>query len=172
MPDTIRIILRICLFRASPQDLPAAENRLVSVIAITLGLFIMRNSQLAGNVNILSLSLTQILLLGAGLALLLFLFRKPERWLQSATALYGCSALLLVFTMPFILMAHAEGLASYTVSLPQLMIILSSFWYFAVIVFILRETLEIGLVFAFVITMVLELSFALVLMSIFGELIL
>ncbi len=172
MSDTIRIILRICLFRASPQDLPAAGNRLVSVMVITLGLFIMRNGQLGGSVNVLGLSLTQFLLLGTGLALLLSLFRKPERWLQSATALYGCSALLLIFTMPFIIMTQTAGLASGILSLPQLMVILSSFWYFAVIVFILRETLEIGLVFAFVVTVVLELSFALILMSLFGELIL
>ncbi|MCY3767798.1 MAG: hypothetical protein OXG56_00295 [Gammaproteobacteria bacterium] len=172
MPDTLRIILRICLFRAYPQDLPAAGNRLVSVMALALGLFMVRNSQLAENVNVLSLSLAQVLLLGAGLAILLFLFRKPERWLQSATALYGCSALLLVFTLPFVIMTNTAGLASDTLGLPKLMIILSSFWYFAVIVFILRQTLEINLVFALVITLVLELSFAVALMSLFGELIL
>ncbi|WP_423906998.1 hypothetical protein [Candidatus Spongiihabitans sp.] len=168
MPKTARTLIQICLFKAKPQDLEASVNLLILAIAATLGLFMVRNNHLIKD-NILFISLVQAGLPGLGLKLLLVLFSKPERWLQSATALYGCSALLLLIIIPFIMMSDGSELSQGNLSLTKIPIIASSLWYFTVIIFIFRETLEISRVLAFFITLVLELSFATILLKLFGD---
>ncbi|WP_424946257.1 hypothetical protein [Candidatus Spongiihabitans sp.] len=168
MPETVRTLIQICLFKAKPQDLGASVNLLIVAIAATLGLFIARNARLLED-DVLLISLVQAALPGLGLKLLLTLFSKSERWLQSATALYGCSALLLLIIIPFILMSDGGALSQGNFSLTQIPIIASSLWYFMVIIFIFRETLEISRVLAFFIALVLELSFATILLKLFGD---
>ncbi len=168
MPKTVQTLIQICLFKAKPQDLEASVNLLILAVAATLGLFIIRNNHLIED-DILFISLVQVGLPGLGLKLLLVLFSKPERWLQSATALYGCSALLLLIIIPFIMMSDGSELSQSNLSLTKIPIIVSSLWHFMVIIFIFRETLEIGLVRAFFIALVLELSFATILLKLFGD---
>ncbi len=177
MLPTVRTLIRICLFKAKPQDLPASTNLLVSAVIATLILFIMRNKQLVDNADtdagIIGISIVQVLLLGLGLKILLALFSRSERWLQSATALFGCSALFLAAALPIIMLSAAGGLASdsgiFDYRLTGLVIVAASIWHFVIFVFIFRETLEISGVLAFVIAFVLELSFATILISLFGE---
>ncbi len=168
MSQTIRTLIQICLFKAKPQDLTASNNLLIQTIIATLGLFILRNSQLIENANIFLISLVQVVLLGLGLKIFLALFSKPERWLQSATALYGCSALILLTIIPFIMMSDGADFAQGNLSIAKIIIIASSFWYFTIIIFIFRETLEISIILAFFISLVLELAFAIVLLKLFG----
>ena len=168
MPKSIQTLIQICLFRAKPQDIIASRNLLFQTVFATFGLFVLRNSQLIDDANIALISLVQVVLLGFGLKIFLVLFSKPERWLQSATALYGCSALILVTIMPFILTSGGADLAQGSLSLAKIVIIVSSFWYFTVIIFIFRETLEISIALAFFISLVLELAFAIILLKMFG----
>jgi hypothetical protein len=136
-------------------------------IASTFVLFVVRNNQIIEDANVLTISLVQVLLLGLGLGLLLALFSKKERWTQSATALYGCSAMVLIAVLPFLMMS--PGIDMTVASLTTVVIVATSFWYFAIIVFVLKESLEISLIFAFVVSLVLELAFATVLLQLFGD---
>lgn len=165
MPKIIQTLIQICLFRAKPQDLSAPVNLLVVAIIATLGLFMVRNNLLMVSTGNLAISLAQVGLLGLGLRILLALFAKSDRWLQSATALYGCCALILLATIPFIMLfgGHSGGLL-----LAQVAVIVAGLWYFAVIVFIISETLEISGVLAFFIALALELSFTIILLILFG----
>ena len=168
MPQTIRTLIQICLFKAKPQDLDTSVNLLVMTVVATLGLFMVRNNYFMASKDILAISLTQVGLLGLGLRILLALFSKSSRWLQSATALYGCSALILFAVILFVLLFNTS-LASGNLLLIQLAIIASGLWYFAILVFIIRETLEIGVVLAFFMALAVELFFAIILLILFGE---
>ncbi len=122
-----------------------------------------------GNASTLAISLVQVGLLGLGLRLLLMLFAKSTRWLQSATALYGCSALILLLIIPFIMLFNGNDSSAGNLLLMQAVIIASGLWYFVIIVFIIRETLEVSGILAFFITLALELSFAVILLQLFSE---
>lgn len=169
MPRSLNTLIQICLFKAKPQDLEASLKLLITAIIASFVVFIIRNSQLIGNDVLLSLSVAQIILLGAALWLLLMVFAKRERWLQSATALYGCSALILIVVIPVMVMTGSDIYLPGSITLPKIIIFLASLWYFIVIIFIFRETLEIKNVFAFVIALIVELMFATILISLFGE---
>ena len=167
MQALILTVARICLFRAKPQDLPYSPALLGITVIATIGLFSVRNSQIIDTNNIFAFSIAQVALLGAGLWVLLALFSKRERWIQAATALFGSASLVLVAVMPFLMSSPQIDLE--TVTLTTLIIVISSFWYFAVIVFIIRETLEVSVSMALVISLVLELSFTIVLLRLFGN---
>lgn len=168
MPKTVRTLIQICLFKAKPQDLEASINLLIVVIVASLVLFMVRNHYLIG-ANILYVSLVQVALPGLGLKFLLMLFSKPERWLQSATALYGCSALLLLAIIPLLMLPNGNEVSQSALSVTNMLIIASSLWYFMIVIFIFRETMEISLVLAFVIAMALELFFATILLKLFQD---
>ena len=169
MPQTIRTLIQICLFKAKPQDLDTAANLLVMAVVATLGLFMVRNNYLMLNTNVVMISVVQVGLLGLGLRILLALFSKSSRWLQSGTALYGCCALILLATMLCIMLFTVSGSLLGTLLLVQMVIIASGLWYFAILVFIIRETLEISTVLAFFMALAVELFFAIILLILFGE---
>ncbi len=165
----IPTLFQICLFKAKPQDLPTSHRILIAIILATFVLFMIRNTLLAKEANIIGISIVQVALLGIGLKILLTLFSKSERWLQAATALYGCSSMILLVIIPIILTATNLNMSSDSLSLSKILIIATSFWYFAIIITIFKETLEIGTALAFLITVVLEVSFAIILLKIFGN---
>lgn len=168
MPETVRTLIQICLFKAKPQDIEASVRLLILAIFATLALSMVRNNHFIEG-NILFISLFQVGLPGIGLKLLLVLFSKSERWLQSAIALYGCSALLLFIILPLLMLSGGSELPADNFSLLEIAIITFSLWYFIITIFIFRETLEISLVLAFFITLILELSFAAILLQLFGD---
>ncbi len=163
MTRTIRTLIHICLFRARPQDLPACGRTLTFTILAAFVFSVMRITPFSEGGAAVMVSLAQIGLLALGLKILLSLFSRHERWLQSATAVFGCSALL---TLAAILMRIiTESFVSGAVN-PILAAI--NIWSFAVIVFILRETLEVRLLLAFLITFTLEVLSVLILQQILG----
>ena len=169
MTPYIYTLFRICLFKAKPQDLPSSLALLInSIVAATL-IFIMRNALLASEFSMISMAFMQILLLGALLYLLLKLFSKSERWLQSATALYGCSAIIVVTVVPFISLEGGAPLISESFNLVKLVVLFSSAWYFSVTVYILKETLEVRMFLAIVIAIVMEIVLAIILIALFGN---
>jgi hypothetical protein len=162
-------LFQICLFRAKPQDLPASRDSLVYTVAGAGLVFVLRNHLLSGEGNIFAIAFVQIVLLGLAFKIILALFSKPERWLQSATALFGCSAVIVALVIPFLISAGADVFTGSTFNLVKIAILATSVWYFAVIVFILRETLEVRVMLAFVVAVVLEIALATALLQIFGD---
>lgn len=169
MTSLILTFFRMCLFRVRPQDLPMSRNLLLYTAAAASICFILRNLTLSNEASLVGMALAQILILGAMLYVLLRLFSKPERWIQSATALYGCSAVIVAIAIPFLGAGGSEALSAETMNLTTAVILLTSIWYFCVIVFILKETLEIKLVLAIVISVVLEITLASLIVQIFGD---
>ena len=163
MIQTIQTLIQICLFRARPQDLPASRRILIFTIVAAFVLSVIRISQVSEGISPIMISLIQIGLLALGLRILLILFSKRERWLQSATGVFGCSSVLMLAATPILMITESSvsGLAN-------LILVAMNVWSFAVIVFILRETLEIRLLLAFLLTFALEVISAIVMLQMFG----
>ncbi|MBK1734330.1 hypothetical protein CKO15_03330 [Halorhodospira abdelmalekii] len=94
MGDALKTLIEICLFRKGPQHLPYAPGLLVVVIAISAGLSYVT----AGNLPQAGPVTTQIavaVLFGLFfLYALLTLRGVADRFIQSATAMFGADALI------------------------------------------------------------------------------
>ncbi len=162
MLQTIQTLIHICLFRARPQDLPAYGRLLFFAVTATFALSVVRIAPFSEGSAPILLSLTQVGLLAASLKILLALFSMRERWLQSATAVFGCSALLILAATPILMITETYG-----VGIISLVLVVMNIWNFSVIVFILRETLEVRLLSAFLITFAMEVISTMILHQIF-----
>lgn len=169
MPNFVYTIIQICLFRARPQDLPASSTLLLISSTAAFIVFLVRNSLLGSNGNAIGIALVQIILLAGFLRILVGLFSKPERWLQSTTALMGCSAVIVGLIIPLLLGNAGTDFIQEGLSLVKLGVVVTSIWYFAMMVFILRQTLEIRIALGFIIALLMELSMASILFRIFGD---
>ena len=163
MIQTIQTLIQICLFRARPQDLPASRQVLIFTIIATFILSVTRIAQVTEGLSPITISLIQIGLLALGLRILLTLFSKRERWLQSGASVFGCSSVLMLAATPVLMITESSvsGLAN-------LVLVAMTVWSFAVIVFILRETLEIRLLLAFLITFAFKIISAIILLQMLG----
>lgn len=175
MPSFILLLVRLCLFQAKPQDLPAQRSVFVT-LAVVAGLMLaVRNNLLLTDGTAIGIAVAQVILLGLGLKILVIIFAKSERWLQAATALYGSTALVTGLVI-LLLLGSGEARFADSVSNPVadsaplfFTIITISLWYFAIIVFILRETLNLSIFVAGVLTVLLELVVAAVMLQLFGS---
>jgi hypothetical protein len=138
--------LELCLLRRAPQDLPASSALLGVTLAADL-LAGMLFGMLAGLSPGLGLAqgLTGIVLMLALLYGALYLVEHTSRFLQSATALLGTSALLeLIASLPLGLLPPAEdGKASGGVALLLLALVA---WSVMITGHILRHTFDLRLV--------------------------
>jgi len=91
----LKVFLDIVLWRRGPQDLPASALLLVLVTALYVAVSVTQLLMLheVGSVWFVFVVLDPALLIG-GTWLLLRLFKHPERFLQTATAVLGTGALL------------------------------------------------------------------------------
>ncbi len=169
MQPSIRIVFNLCRFAAKPQDLPTSTGFLVMCVLGSFAGYQLGNSLLTESATgVMLISLAQTALLGAGLWLLLMLYRRPQRWPQAATALYGACAVTHLAALPMILWASGGAQPLTRLSGPMWGIAAFRIWFFAIIVYILKETLEISVGLAAVIALVMQLLFAIALTSLFG----
>lgn len=158
----ISLFLNMCLFRAKPYDLPVSKNLLMHCILAATVAFMIRNIMLTDSSNAVIYALIQSAMLGISLYLFLKAYKKTERWLQSASALYGCSAFMVAIALPILAFAGPEVIFDPTLDLTKILVVVTSFWYLIVTIFILKETLEIGKFAGFWMAILLEVMIGLV----------
>ena len=147
----LRLIFDICLLRGKPQDLPASHTLLVlaALAGVVVDFLSLPNREF--DFGRLLFIVTQAVLFGTGLWMLLKLRGFAARWTQTATALYAANALFSLLLLPLI-PALAEMLeAGPPASLGwqgMLMMVLSG-WFLAVMARVLREALEASLLGSF-----------------------
>lgn len=163
MTQTIQTLIRICLFQSRPQDLLASGRILGFAMIAAFVLSVIRITAISEGSVAIMISLVQIALLALGLKILLSLFSRRERWLQSATGVFGCSAVLMLAATPVLMITESSGSG-----IASLILVAMDIWGFVVIVFILRETLEVRLVVAFLVTFALEVIYVIIMQQIFG----
>ena len=170
MLQVISLFNRICLFRSKPQDLPVSSSLVLYAIVATCIVLSIRNLLLGVAGNAVAIGCAEALLVAVVLRILLTLFSKPERWHQAATALFGCTALIVAISIPFLMFMGGEISQAAGLSSPRMTILLiSSVWNFAVVIFILKETLESSASMTFMITLAIELAVGSVLVQLFGN---
>ncbi len=112
-------------------------------------------------------ALVQVSIIGAGLWLILLLHNKINRWLQAASALYGATAILQFMALPVIAwLIRVEDTPQE--SLPLMAISAFNLWLFAISTYILKQTLEVRWTLALILTFIVELTSAMILLSLFN----
>ncbi len=164
----IALFLNMCLFRVKPEDLPVSKNLLIHCIAATTVVFMIRNIMLTDSSGAVVYALIQSTMLGVSLYLFLKMYKKTERWLQSASALYGCSAFMVAIALPILAFAGPDVIFDPTFDLTKILVVVTSLWYFIVTIFILRETLEISNFGGFGMAILLEVMIGLSMAGITG----
>lgn len=132
---------------------------MATIAAQTLGNMLFAKSSAFG------VALTQTAVIGLSLWFLLHLFGLKERWTQSATAVFGCAAILNVLGLPLLgfIDPNAENLSN-----ALLLALLLDLWFYAVVAYILKHALEISTALSIVITMVILMALILSVMYLFG----
>jgi len=107
----LRIFVDIVLWRRGPQDLPASTLLLGVAVAAYVAVSVVQLALLGESAATWFLfTMVDPLLLGGWVWLVLRLFSKPERFLQTASAVFGAGAVLgLALYLPLQLVATAFG---------------------------------------------------------------
>jgi hypothetical protein len=141
----IKPFISLCLLNANPQDLPASTPLLI----ITLGAYLLVTVVMAMPIYGLGLSILQAILEVALLLgytrLALQVSRRPERYLQTASALAGTGVIIGVLALPLVYSlsrAAAYGDVN-SLTLPAYLLILA--WLLVVYGHIYRHALSTGL---------------------------
>lgn len=112
MLQFLKVLLDIVLWRRGPQDLPASSLLLALSVAAYVVVSILQLALLDAGPMVWFVALVvDPLLLGGGIWLLLRLFSRPERFLQTATAVLGTGTLFgvaLLLLSPFGLGAESR----------------------------------------------------------------
>ena len=139
----VRAFADIALRRKGPQDLPASRFLLAATVLAYLLSQLPAAILLPGSLDrSLLVVLADALLIGLSLAALLWLTGWLTRYLQTATAVFGTSALLSVMTFPFYLWRAGLGDAQLDMALPTAAILMILVWSFIVGGHILAEALS------------------------------
>lgn len=168
MISFIQPFINLLLFRAGPQDMPASQSTLKLVliscfIADMLGAV----KSVDMSLSVLVLTAIKVILLGGFIYILLNLFKKPERWLQTLSAVYGAQTLIHLASLPFMHKIQLLENGQLIISDKMLIVAALQMWLFVVIASILKGALEIKMARALIINLVLNvlLVFVLVLFS-------
>jgi len=96
-----RTFLDIVLFRQGPEDLPVSQSLLLVIIAANVLLGLVLDAALPrSEFNRIPLAIAEVAFVLAWYWALLKVARRPERFLQTATAVFGVSIIILpVYTL-------------------------------------------------------------------------
>ena len=135
----IRLFFDIALFRLGPQDCPASTFLLWLALAANLAVGVLLALLDPDWLDALARSVIGALMLAAFLGAALYLSGKMSRFLQTATAAFGCDTLVSVLAIPFLVGAQWSPEAA------GILLLLLMAWQIAVIGHILRHALSIAL---------------------------
>ena len=129
-----------------PQDLPAGRQFLIGCVAASFITLFFGYRLLFPIVNPLLFAIAHTLLIGVSWIALLAYCKKLERWLQSASAVFGCGAITNLVSLPIYSQALESGIAG-TADAPGpgvLLLLLPRIWELAISALIIRESIEIS----------------------------
>lgn len=140
----VNLYVDICLLRAGPQDLPASLFLvlLTGVISVVTGTLVIVES-FATLGDALAAQLLDILLLLGFLRLALQRTGKPERFLQTTSALFGTGVLLNLIMMPLQLLEPTDSSGFGISNLGGLFYLLLILWALVITGHIFRQALEV-----------------------------
>jgi hypothetical protein len=147
----LKIILDICLLRGRAQDLPASKNLVLLTAVASVAVNALGMPERATDFAQLLFIVSQAVLFGAVIWLLLRLRGLSARWVQTVTALYAVDAvfsLLLLPLLPALMDMIKQGPEAKPGWEAYLLLALSG-WLLLIIARVLREATEWPLPLAF-----------------------
>jgi hypothetical protein len=170
MPGSIKTLLGICLFSANPQDLPQSRHFLAGCVIAAMLVLLVGYNILPTETNPVVLAASHVLLIGASWMILLLFSKKVERWLQSASAIYGTSAILNLVSLPMI--ASNDQLVSPDPTAGPGFTIFAFvslwIWEIAVTARIIRESLEIKMRKAVFVSLLMTFAMQFIMVTLFS----
>ncbi|PKM11365.1 MAG: hypothetical protein CVV13_09580 [Gammaproteobacteria bacterium HGW-Gammaproteobacteria-3] len=144
MYELIKLFFDICLLKKSPQDIPSSYALLYSLIAVYALISFLLLYITADWFDSLLQVAAEITLMLVFAKIALFLVRKRERYVQTASALFGTDALISFFALPGLtsMMAGRMTLLAFFVILALMM------WHWLVTGHIIRHALAQSLPFS------------------------
>lgn len=136
------ILLKICFFKAKPQDLPAGRQWMIISTALIIGATILASLSKESSNQIVMFALTQVALYALIIWIILKLKGVQSRWLQTITALFGTSFLLQLIAIPFSGDINTIDSGTIKISNALLVIFIISIWNLFIVAFILKQALE------------------------------
>jgi hypothetical protein len=147
MLSLFRFFLQLCLLRTRPQDLPSSEVLLglTAAVNVVIGAVVVTPT-LGSPMTALMASLLDTLVLGGAVWLLLRFRDHPARFVQTATAALGVSAVIAVLSLPlqWMLPADAESVTG-TAEAASLLFLVLIIWLQVALGHVLRHALDVSL---------------------------
>jgi hypothetical protein len=167
----LKLFIDIIILRRGPQDVPASRN-----LFITSGLLLVVVAVIADHlsddiINSIVLAVTQVSILSITVWIILSLNKKPERALQTLTAIYGTSILIQLAVWPFRtwLLSMGEE-AQKQLTIPLLAVVMLAIWAFIVMIHIYRNALDASLGKSIAVSILTQLVVSLSILSLFTDL--
>jgi hypothetical protein len=152
--DLFKAFVDIALWRKGPQHLPTSVLLLAVVVILDGVLTLLFARELRPSAQDLPLRTALEVVLGLGWVwLLLALFRRPERFVQTATAIFGTSVLLTPLTFGMQAMLANVDKASVLLVPMRLGVLTVLVWYLLINANIMRAALEVNLFVAILLTL-------------------
>jgi hypothetical protein len=141
MNQLLSYFVNVCLFRSGPQDAPVSQSLLVVTGLLVALSYALTDSMYTSVFDRATIAVSQVLVFGAVVWLVLRVKSLEGRWVQTLTTLYGCAALFQFASWP--LMEMLGGDPGQT-GLPQplWLHIAVGAWYLAVMSNVLRHALD------------------------------
>lgn len=135
-------LLKICFFKAKPQDLPAGRQWMIISTVLIVGATVLASISKESSNQIVLFALTQVALYALIIWIILKLKGMQSRWMQTITALFGTSFLLQLIAIP--LSGDINTIESGTIKISNelLVIFAISIWNLFIVAFILKQALE------------------------------
>ncbi|NIN35213.1 MAG: hypothetical protein GWO08_12845 [Gammaproteobacteria bacterium] len=144
----------ICLLRKNPQDLPRSTELLAVSLALYIAISTLVIVYTAPLATAMASSVIEILLVSLITWVILRLHKKPERLMQTLTAIVGTGCIISLFAIPLIYSGMLWQTGEVLQSVAALLYLALVIWNIMVLGHILRHalatTLGFGIVFAII----------------------
>lgn len=142
MIQLLNYFVSLCLFRRGPQDAPSSEQLLIAAGVLVALSHALTNNLYDTLYSRVVIAISQVLVFGAVVWLVLKIKRLEGRWVQTLTALFGAAALFQFASWPVIELLSGGTDEPAAFPQPLWLHVFIGGWYLAVMSHILRHALD------------------------------
>lgn len=142
--QTMLLFYKIALFKKPPQDLPASTTVFYLGVGLALFVSLLRYFIVGAESYSVLRVLLEVAVPGVVLYLLLMYFRHANRFSQTFAAICGSGSIIYALALPVLPAFYASALSS-TPHWSVALIVLLDIWSVAVIAYIMKHALEVGI---------------------------
>ena len=146
LADIARTLLRICIFKARPQDLPATDNCFLVTVIASVATNLAIDILMSEWKKTLIISILQVIVFTLTIRGILQFKNVAKRWVQTVSALLGTSSIIRLAGTPALYMfAPQSPTDGATLTFEGLLIgAVLGVWSLAVMTTILKEAMEVS----------------------------